>query len=83
MDQEILKDSLMLLLVDQNSGIGDLLGQKPDGSMLNGYQVDAMGRIATAKGVRNWRLFQNPNKLSIMVRTLLYLGTMIFPHCSF
>ena len=54
----------MLLLVDQNSGIGDLLGQKPDGSMLNGYQVDAMGRIATAKGVRNWRLFQNPNKLS-------------------
>ena len=70
----------MLLLVDQNSGIGDLLGQKPDGSMLNGYQVDAMGRIATAKGVRNWRLFQNPNKLS---KILLYLGTMIFPHCSF
>ena len=57
MDQEILRDSLMLLLVDQNSGIGDLLGQKPDGSMLNGSQVNAMGGIATAKGVRHWRLF--------------------------
>ena len=73
----------MLLLVDQNSGIGDLLGQKPDGSMLNGYQVNAMGCIATAKGVRNWRIFQNPNQLSnLKGRTLLYLGTMIFPHCS-
>ena len=71
----------MLLLVYQNWGIGDLLGQRPDGSMLNGYQVNAMGRIATAKGVRNWRIFQNPNQL-IKVRTLLYLGTMIFPHCS-
>ena len=53
MDQEILKDSLILVMVYQNLGIGDLVGQGKDCSKLNGSQVYAMGLIAIAKWVRH------------------------------